>query len=327
MRFEREESIPGVSARSPASESEPLAASGEQIEIVHGDQRVIVVEVGGALRAYEVGDWALLDGYRRDERCRAARGQSLIPWPNRLRNGAYQFDDNDYQLALSEPAKANAIHGLVRFANWTVAERSSDRVTMAHVLHPQPGYPFALRLTIEYTLADLGLTVTTTATNAGTSRCPYGAGAHPYLSIGTSVIDAAVLKIPANRWLPSDERGIPTGVEPVDGTPYDFRDPRPIGDAQLDTGYTDLIRDPDGRARVTLRGPTGKPRVALWLDEHYGYVMAFTGDSLPEAERRRRGLGVEPMTCAPNAFQTGDGLRSLAPGESFASSWGLEPGE
>jgi len=237
----------------------------------------------------------------------------LIPWPNRLRDGAYQFDDNDYKLALSEPAKANAIHGLVRFANWTVAERSSDRVTMAHVLHPQPGYPFALRLTIEYTLADLGLTVTTTATNAGTSSCPYGAGAHPYLSIGTSVIDAAVLKIPANRWLPSDERG--------------FREPSPIGDAQLDTGYTDLIRDPDGRARVTLRGPAGKPRVALWLDEQYGYVMAFTGDSLPEAERRRRGLGVEPMTCAPNAFHTGDGMRTLAPGESFASSWGLEPGE
>lgn len=223
MRFEREESIPGVSERSLASEPEPLAPSGEQIEIVHDDQRVIVVEVGGALRAYEVGNWALLDGYRRDERCTAARGQSLIPWPNRLRDGAYQFDDNEYQLALSEPAKAHAIHGLVRFANWTVTERSSDRVTMAHVLHPQPGYPFALRLTIEYTLADLGLTVTTTATNAGTSRCPYGAGAHPYLSIGTNVIDAAVLKIPANRWLPSDERGIPTGVEPVDGTPYDFR--------------------------------------------------------------------------------------------------------
>jgi len=64
--------------------------------------------------------------------------------------------------------------------------------------------------------------------------------------------------------------------------------------------------------------------VALWVDESYGYVMAFTGDSLPQPERRRRGLGVEPMTCAPNAFQTGDGLRTLAPGELFASSWGIE---
>jgi len=327
VRFEREESIPGVSERSPASEPEPLAPSGEQIEIVHGDQRVIVVEVGGALRAYEVGDWALLDGYRRDERCTAARGQSLIPWPNRLRDGAYRFDGHGYQLALSEPAKGNAIHGLVRFANWTVARRARDRVTMTHVLHPQPGYPFALRLTIEYRLSDPGLSVTTTALNVGTSSCPYGAGAHPYLSIGTDVIDAGVLRIPANRWLPSDARGIPTGAETVDGTPYDFREPRPIGDAQLDTGYTDLIRDRDGHARVTLRGPAGQPGVALWLDEHYGYVMAFTGDSLPQPERRRRGLGVEPMTCAPNAFQTGDGLRTLAPGESFASSWGLEPGE
>ncbi|MGI8863998.1 MAG: aldose 1-epimerase family protein [Solirubrobacteraceae bacterium] len=252
------------------SRPEPLAPSGEQTEIVHGGQRAVVVEVGGALRAYEVEDWAVLDGYERSERCTAARGQSLIPWSNRLRDGAYRFEQHDYQLALSEPAKGNAIHGLVRFANWTVAQRGRERVTMAHVLHPQPGYPFALSLTIEYALSDAGLTVTTTALNLGTSRCPFGAGAHPYLSVGTDVIDAAVLKIPANRWLPSDARGIPTGVEPVDGTPYDFRQPRPIGDAQLDTGYADLRRDPDGRARVVLQGPEGQPGVALWLDESYG---------------------------------------------------------
>ncbi len=325
MQFEREQANLDMSAQSPASGPAPLAPSGEQIEIVHGGQRAVVVEVGGALRGYEVGDWAVLDGYERSQRCTAARGQSLIPWPNRLRDGLYRFEEHDYQLALSEPAKGNAIHGLVRFANWTVAQRERERVMMAHVLHPQPGYPFALSLTIEYVLSDAGLTVTTSARNVGTSSCPYGAGAHPYLSVGTDVIDAAVLKIPANRWLPSDARGIPTGVEPVAGTPYDFRQPRAIGDAQLDTGYTDLIRDPDGHARVTMQGLEGQPRVALCLDESYGYVMAFTGDSLPEPGRRRRGLGVEPMTCAPNAFQTGHGLRSLAPGESCVSRWGLEP--
>ncbi|MGH3610255.1 MAG: hypothetical protein ACRDRD_19540, partial [Pseudonocardiaceae bacterium] len=157
MQSEREKTNLGVSAQSSVWPPEPGAPSGEQIEIVHGDQRVVVVEVGGALRVYEVGDWAVLDGYRRDERCTAARGQSLVPWPNRLRDGTYRFEGHDYQLALSEPAKGNAIHGLVRFANWTVAKRARDRVTMAHVLHPQPGYPFALRLTIEYSLSDAGL--------------------------------------------------------------------------------------------------------------------------------------------------------------------------
>lgn len=218
------------------------------------------------------------------------------------------------------------VHGLVRFVNWTVAHRERERVTMTHVLHPQPGYPFALFLSIEYGLSDAGLSVITTACNVGMSSCPYGAGARPYLSVGTDVVDEAVLKIPANQWLPSDARGLPAGVEPIGGTRYGFRSPRPIGEAQLDTGYTALIRDPDGCARVTQQGQVGKPGVVLWLYESYGYVMAFTGDSLPEPGRRRRGLGVEPMTCAPNAFQTGHGLRSLAPGESCVSRWGVDTG-
>ena len=92
-------------------------------------------------------------GYGVQERCTAARGQSLIPWPNRLRDGRYSFEGEEHQLPLTEPAKHNAIHGLVRWANWSAASQAEDRVTMAHLLHPQSGWPFALSLEIEYRLA------------------------------------------------------------------------------------------------------------------------------------------------------------------------------
>ena len=59
------------------------------------------------------------------------------------------------------------------------------------------------------------------------------------------------------------------------------------------------------------------------MDEAYRYLMLFTGDSLADPARRRRGLGIEPMTCAPNALQTGEGLRTLQPGELFSSRWGI----
>ncbi len=299
--------------------------SGEQVELVHGDERAVVVEVGGALRAYEAGGVELLDGYAAGEMCSGARGQSLIPWPNRLRDGRYAFEGEAYQLPLTEPQKRNAIHGLVRWTNWDVAERADDRVTMEHVLHPQAGYPFALRLAIAYELGEGGLRVETTATNVGDAACPYGAGAHPYLTLGAATIDSLLLRAPGATRLPEDDRGIPTGAEPVEGTMYDFRRPRPLGAVELDTGYTDLERDEDGLARVELRTTDGERAVALWLDESYPYLMLFTGDSLPEVERRRRGLGIEPMTCAPNAFESGDGLRSLAPDESFTSAWGIAP--
>jgi len=79
-----------------------IAPSGEQIEIVHGDQRVIVVEVGGGLREYTLDGRNVLDGYGADEMSGSGRGQVLIPWPNRIQDGRYSFDGHDYQLPLDD---------------------------------------------------------------------------------------------------------------------------------------------------------------------------------------------------------------------------------
>lgn len=301
-----------------------LSPSGEQIELRHGRQRAVVVEVGGGLRTYAVGERAVLDGYGKDEMCSGGRGQVLMPWPNRLRDGRYEFGGCDYQLALSEPPTHNAIHGLVRWVNWTVAEREEARVRMEYVLHPQTGYPFALALSVVYTLDEAGLTVRTNATNLGAKPCPFGAGAHPYLRAGTETIDGCRLEAPGARRLLTDERALPTGSDAVAGGEFDFRAGRELGATRLDTCFLELAREADGRARTRLS--SGEDTVTLWQDEQYEYLMLYTGDSLPQAERRRRGLAAEPMTCAPDAFRSGAGLRSLAPGETFSGEWGIVPG-
>ncbi len=284
-----------------------------------------MVEVGGGLRTYTVEGHDVLDGYGPDERCTGGRGQSLIPWPNRVAGGRYRFGGQDHQLDLSEPGRSNAIHGLVRWANWSPVEQADDGVVMAYLLHPQPGYPFTLALRLSYALTETGLTVGLAATNLGTSPLPFGAGAHPYLTLGTPVIDSLVLRAPASTWLRTDDRQIPAGTEQVDGTPYDFRSPRPIGDTALDTGYADLERDDDGRARVEVATADGSRAVTLWMGTAYRWLMLFTGDSLNPASKRRTGLAVEPMTCPPNAFQTGEGLVVLQPDETFSGEWGITP--
>lgn len=296
--------------------------SGRQTEIASGEQRAWIVEVGGGLRTYSAHGREVLDGYGGEEMCSSARGQCLLPWPNRIRDGCYEFAGVRQQLPLTEPAKQNAIHGLTRWARWTVAEQTADSVTMEYLLHPQPGYPHMLALTVKYRLDDGGLTVTTTARNVGASACPYGAGAHPYLTVGTPTVDRVLLQAPGRARLTSDERGIPTGTEPVDTGEYDFRRSRPIGKTILDTAFTDLEHDDDGRSRVHLASPDGEA-AALWLDERYQYLMLFTGDPLLDVNRRS--LGIEAMTCAPNAFQSGEGLIILGAGESIAAAWGIEP--
>lgn len=301
-----------------------IAPSGEQIEIALGDQRAVIVEVGGGLRAYSAAGRDILDGYRIDEMSSSGRGQVLIPWPNRIEDGAYEFDGQHHQLPIDDPEEQDAIHGLVRWAAWSVGEREPHRVVMEHRIHPRPGYPFSLVVSVEYSLAEDGLTVGTTATNVGARACPYGCGAHPYLTAGTEKVDSTLLRAPGRTVLLSNERGIPVDTESVEETEYDFRRGKRIGATKLDHAFTDLERDEDGLARVSLRDPDGSRELTLWVDESYRYLMLFTGD--PLADVNRRSLAVEPMTCPPNAFRSGEALIRLEPGSSYTSSWGIDRG-
>jgi aldose 1-epimerase len=300
----------------------PRAPSGEQVEIAFGDQRAVVVEAGGGLRTYSAAGRELLDGYGVDEMSTSGRGQVLIPWPNRIQDGSYEFDGQRHQLPIDDPEEQDAIHGLVRWAAWMVGEREPDRVVMKHAIHPRPGYPFALDVSIEYLLSDAGLQVSTTATNVGAGACPYGCGAHPYLKVGTQGVDSLILRAPGRTVLFSDERGIPFRSTSVEGTDYDFRRPRPIGATRLDNAFTDLERDADGLARVSLTDPDSSGTLTLWVDQSYPHLMLFTGDPLPDVDRRS--LAVEPMTCPPNAFRTGEALIRLDPARSFTSTWGIQ---
>ncbi|TMF87017.1 MAG: aldose epimerase [Chloroflexi bacterium] len=294
--------------------------SGEQHAISFGEQTAVVVEVGGGLREYRVDGFDVVDGYAPEQLATAARGAPLMPWPNRLRDGRYRFDGVDYQLPLTEPAQRNALHGLARWSAWQRSQHAPERVVMTHLLHPQPGYPFTLGLSADYSLSAAGLKVVLTGRNLGPRPAPFGAGQHPYVRVARGLIDGARVRSPAALRLRTDGRQIPVGEPvPVRGK-YDLRRSPRLGPRVLDTAFTGLERDPDGLARVVMTGP--QRRVTVWLDAGFEHLMLFTGDTLAGAERRR-GLGVEPMTCAPNAFQSGLGLRVLEPGEELTASWGI----
>ncbi|HLH29368.1 MAG TPA: aldose 1-epimerase family protein, partial [Acidimicrobiales bacterium] len=270
------------------------SSTGGQWEIGHGTQRAIVCEVGATLRAYSAGGRPVVDGFGDEEWSHGGRGQVLAPWPNRLGDGHYRFGGIEAQAALDEVERHNAIHGLVRWLPWRASSWAQNKVCLCCDLHPSPGYPFRLRLGIEYRLGRDGLTVTAEAENLGQSDLPFGLGFHPYLTVGTQTVDDVRLRVPARRRLVTDGRGLPVGVAGVRDTSFDFTAGRPIGTMRLDTAFCDLERDDDGRARVTLEGPEPGRGVTLWLDDRFTHVMVFTGDTLPE-EERRRSVAVEPM--------------------------------
>lgn len=301
-----------------------IMLTGDQHVIAAGDYRAAVTELGGGLRELSYRGTPLITGYEPDELPPSGAGQLLIPWPNRVDGGKYAFGGASYQLDLSEAGRGNAIHGLTRWSNWELAEEeaATDQVTLTHVLHGRSGYPFCLMLSICYRLeAATGLHVAVTAWNAGSRPAPYGTGSHPYLTAGAPAVDECELEVGASYWLPTDDRGIPSGPpRDVTDSPFDFRSRRPIGGTQLDHALTGLTRDEAGLAwaRLSGRGAT----VGLWAGPGYDWLQVFTGDALGP-DQRRKALAVEPMTCPANAFASGDGLLTLAPDDSVTHTWGI----
>lgn len=303
-----------------------VAPSGEQYEITGGGYRAVVTECGGGLRLLEYDGRPLIDGYGVYETASAARGQLLLPWPNRIEDGRYTFDGRVLQLPISEPRRNNASHGLTRWASWTLEEQTGNSVSLLYRLMAQPGYPWTIDLHVVYDLSADGLTVTVTASNMSDSPAPYAQGAHPYLTVGDDGIAGWELTLPASTRVLTDERNLPAGREDVDGTPYDFRVSRPVRGVELDHAFTDVSRNEDGRAEAVLTDPATGRSIALWMDDAHRWLQVFTGDDLPDGVRRRS-IAIEPMTAGANAFRTGEDLVVLgvagSPDDTHTSSWGI----
>lgn len=303
--------------------------TGEQWRFRSGDQSACVVEVGGGLRSYAVGGLDIVAGFRVDQPCVHGRGQVLMPWPNRIRDGKYEVDGTAYQLPLTEVARRNASHGLVRWALWDLIRQEPDQVEVGYRLHPQPGWPWHLDLRQVYRLTGDGLAVTVTAANpgaAGDPSVPFGFGAHPYVATGGVDPARITVTIPGRRHLLVDsERMLPTGTAAVAGTAYDFAHGGTLAQAALDTAFTDLSIEDDGGWRVLIEG-IGAGSVAVWGGPELPWLQVFAEKAwLPVNGPDLPGIAVEPMSCPPDAFNSGTDLVWIEPGGQWSASWGIAP--
>ncbi|WP_017579756.1 aldose 1-epimerase family protein [Nocardiopsis valliformis] len=300
---------------------------GEVFELRAGEYGARVDRVGAGLQALTWRERDLVWPYTRPEGPLAGQGQVLAPWPNRVASGRYTFQGTEYRLDVNDPATGSAIHGLVDGVEWTPVEESEEAVTLRLDFPGTSGYPFPLELTITYRLSGAGLTVTTSARNTGTSHAPFGLGFHPYLTLGTPLRDLAErgeahVEAGIGSYQPTDSRMIPEGDPvPVAGGGFNLRAPgRALGTTVLDTAFTDLDRDGEDRAWVRLSGP--EHRVALWSGPGFSWLQLFSSDTLG-GELHRANLAVEPMTCPPDALNSGRDLIVLGPGENVERTFGI----
>lgn len=288
---------------------------GEVLTLIAGDTRAEVISVGAHLRRFEVRGRSVIVPFGASLPW-GAHGAVLAPWPNRIEDGSYTWEGETHVLPITEAARHTALHGLVMQHDWHL-EATESTAHLHTSLEPQSGYPFHLDLSVTYTLSENAIEVNFTARNRGDHAAPFGVGFHPWLAAGPGGIEAARLRVDADSWIVLNERLLPTGESAIPDQ-LDFRELRPINDTVLDHAFGCARRDPAGKSWVVLDRADGYS-AAVWMQAPLDVWQIYT-DPGPFP---RGGIAIEPMSCAANAFNTGDRLYRLEPGAAFHAHWGI----
>jgi aldose 1-epimerase len=301
-----------------------ITASGLGIELEEAGTRVLVGTVAAVLRGLEVDGVALTEPLADGAAPRFASGIVLSPWPNRVGDGRWELDGTTQQLTITEPERQNAIHGLLRYADYEVLERTAGAVRLGAIVPPQPGWPSLLETWVEYRAVAGGLDVRHGVVNRSTIRTPYAVGAHPFLRLGDAPVEELVVTVHADQWIEADDRLLPVATRPVDGTIYDLRAGVRVGDVggRLDTAYAGVHHQADGEVARLEDRATGR-RLSLRQDSAWGHVQVFTPNAFPAATGPRQAIAIEPMTAPPDALRSGEGLVWLEAGAAWSGGWSL----
>jgi aldose 1-epimerase len=300
------------------------APTGEQFRLTrntpNGLAEAVIVQVAASIRELRIGNVELTEPYGEFSPPPFADGIVLVPWPNRIEDGIWKLDGETQQLDLTEPDKHNAIHGLLRFAPYRVIEQTDGSVTLGATVFPQHGYPFLLETSVRHELTDDGMTVTHRITNESDLPAPVAIGTHPFFQIGDVPTEDLTLTLHAGTHFPVDERLNPSAELSVEGTEYDLSGGRKVAELNLDDAFGDVT--PVNQVTAVLTAPDGRS-VALWQDENFPYVQIFTTRKYPRGTGFVTAIAIEPMTAPANAFNSGQSLKWLNPGETWQAAWGI----
>lgn len=296
-----------------------MPVTGAQYEIAGHGHRAVVTGVGAGLRVLTADGFALVETYDADESPPMGAGGVLVPWPNRVAGARFAWRGREYHPEVTEPARGNAIHGVLRRVTWEPVAHTDDAVTLAADVAAGPGWPEPLHVETTWSVGADGLTATHAVTNTGSGDVPVGLGVHPYLRVGDAPVADCVLTVPTEQVLDVDDARIPVGAPRAVTAGEDLSTGRRVGDLDLDTCFR--LRPHPGEVHLELRAPDGSG-TRLRADASFPWAQVFTPAS-PFAPGATA-VAVEPMTCPPDALNSGTDLAVVAAGETWTVRWGLE---
>jgi len=301
----------------------------EQIKIINKNTRefvAILPECGGLVNELVFGKanklYSIIDGYTSADELteyHMHKSSKLIPFPNRIKDGKYEFSGKSYRLPINHPAENHAIHGFIYDKEFKVTNTEINKIEASidlEYIHDGniEGYPFKFVTEMIYTFTqEDGLNCQTLVQNLGETSMPFGDGWHPYFKFDKKV-DDLMLKVPTDIKTMVDERMIPTGEK----IQFDnFSELKKLDQVNLDSGFriageaglveTELF-DPETNIKIIVYQETGEKK--------YNFLQVY----IPPL---RDSIAIEPMTCNIDGFNNKDGLIVLEPGEVFEGNYGV----
>lgn len=254
-----------------------------------------------------------------DRAAGAFAGSVLAPWPNRIAAATYTHQCREFTVPMNEERTGAALHGLLFDLPLTASTHSESAAQLSGRIEPSDGYPFPLEVTLDYSVsAEDGLICSLRTTYVPDSSrgmplmsAPYGAGFHPYLTVGEP-LDECRLRLPASTMAVTEPDGTVASLEPVTGH-FDLTDGPKLVGSQIDHAYTDLPND--GWTAELTHEPT---ELTVRLSADTPWAQVYTAERI-----LRAGVAVEPQTCPPNAFNSGTDLVYLQPGETHRTGYSI----
>jgi len=302
----------------------------QQLKVVNkktNEYITIIPECGGLINELVLQanqkNLSILNGYTSADELaefRLHKGSKLIPFPNRIKDGKYEFGGNIYQLPLNHAAENHAIHGFIYDKKFDVinTEIQANEVTinLENIYEgTHQGFPFKFLTELICTLTvNDGFHCQTLVQNIDDRPLPFGDGWHPYFTLHKKV-DELMLKIPSLLQTEVDSRMIPTGKVLDFGW---FNRLAKINDIRLDTGFR--IDGAEGYVETELCDLDAHVKIKIYQEtgpKKYNFLQVYIPPS-------RDSIAIEPMTGNIDAFNNKDGLIILEPDELFEASYGVQ---
>lgn len=279
----------------------------DSIRLQFGNSEAVISRIGSALVSLTISGAELIPTPTLPRH--PYHGVLLAPWPNRIARGEYAFSGTKYQPVVNEEF-GNALHGLLFASEANVQLQTENQLVLESEITSTPSYPWNLTVRLRFELGEEGLSVETSATNKSEAAAPVGLGTHPFFVFD----EDSLLEVRAETASVHGKDMIP--VSEISSSEIGFGEglPRPIEGVALDVQFTDVSKT---CAVLTTKNWT----LEIW-QEGAKYLMVYTTDQYNWADGQTRAVAIEPQTCAADAFNNGQGLKVLEPGQSMTYRWG-----